>query len=91
MKCLCTIHNSTPLYSTLICTVLHYSTLHYCTLRNAYLYSHLSCVTSHVSPLGHYQLAILTLISGDMSDSPMGTDKEPIDDEKEVEKEGRVG
>lgn len=40
--------------------------------------------------VGHYQLAILTLISGDLSDSPMGTDKEPIDDEAEVEKEGKI-
>ena len=40
--------------------------------------------------VGHYQLAILTLISGDLSDSPMGTDKEPIDDEAEVEKEGTI-
>jgi hypothetical protein len=41
----------------------------------------------HVTP-GHYQLAILTLISGDLSQSPMGTDKESADDDAEVEAEG---
>ena len=37
---------------------------------------------------GHYQLACLTLISGDLSQSPMGSDKEPADDQAEAEKEG---
>ena len=44
-------------------------------------------ISFHVTT-GHYQLAILTLISGDLSQSPMGTDKESADDDAEVEAEG---
>lgn len=37
---------------------------------------------------GHYQLACLTMIAADMSQTPMGSDREAGEDEKEVEKEG---
>jgi hypothetical protein len=37
---------------------------------------------------GHYQLACLTLISGDASANPLGSDKEEGEDEYEAEREG---
>ena len=44
--------------------------------------------SSHL--LGHYQLACLTLISGDLSQSPLGSDREPVDDEAEAIREGTL-
>ena len=37
---------------------------------------------------GHYQLACLTLIAGDLSQTPMGSDNEEGEDEAEVKREG---
>ena len=37
---------------------------------------------------GHYLVACLTLIKGDLSLTPMGSDREEGEDEEEVEREG---
>lgn len=37
---------------------------------------------------GHYQVACVTLVSGDLTQSPLGSDKEDYDDEAEIIREG---
>jgi hypothetical protein len=37
---------------------------------------------------GHYQLACLTMINGDLSQTPLGSNQEPLDDVGEAMREG---
>lgn len=39
---------------------------------------------------GHYLVACLTLIKGDLSLTPMGSDREEGEDEEEAEREGVI-
>ena len=73
-----------------LCLTLHLSHSvylpHSISLSLSHTHSHSHTRSPHLT--GHYQLACLTLISGDMSQSPCGSDKEPYDDEQEVDREG---
>ena len=78
---------------TLFVTLSHSPSLSLClspslnlSLSLSHTHSHSHTRSPHLT--GHYQLACLTLISGDMSQSPCGSDKEPYDDEQEVDREG---